>query len=137
MSLIPFALVAFLLFYAQGLLARITLWTPDLAPILAAYAGLFLRRDVLPGCALLLAVLRGALDSEPIGVLILLHLGLCFVASVVRDVVYVDRLSTQLVVSFACAALYVAARWSGESRTESRARCSTIRIPAMSICRSP
>ena len=115
MAAIPFGIAALLILYGQGLLARVATWTPDLAPILAAYAGLFLRRDAVPVCAAILGILRGALDHDPIGVLILIHVALGFFASVVRDVVFVDRLSTQLVISFACATLYVAMRWIGDA----------------------
>lgn len=110
MTLLPFALMALLLFYIQSLLARIAPMAPDLGPVLAAYLGLFVRRDLVPLGAALLGVLRASLDPDPVGVLILIHLALALFATTMRELVYTDRMSTQLVVAFTCAALYVVMR---------------------------
>lgn len=107
MRLLVFLFAAAFLFYVQATLSRMSDLCPDLGPVLAVYLGLFSRRpEMALGCAIL-GLLRGALDLEPAGVMILIYLTLALAASAVRDAVFAERAATQWIVTFAASALYI------------------------------
>lgn len=107
MSYLPFTFFAALLFYVQSLGAETLPICPDFGPVLAVYLGAYARRDRLAVAALLLGVLRAALDLEPVGIQILLALAISSAISTVRDAVFTDRLFTQWVLAFVGGALHV------------------------------
>ncbi|MBL8767308.1 MAG: hypothetical protein JNL94_08090 [Planctomycetes bacterium] len=101
---------AFLLF-VQGLLGRLTTLAPDLGPILAVYVGLFARRETLAWAITVVALLRSSLDADPLGVQLLVYLLLSGMVDLARDVVFRERLATQVVLSFAAGSVYVVMKW--------------------------
>lgn len=107
MNLLPFAIASLLLLFSQALLARTSPLAPDLGPLLAVYLGLYARREWVSGGVLVLGILRAAIDLEPVGAILLIHLIIAHAVLFFRDTVFRDRAITQWVVSFAAGALYV------------------------------
>jgi len=103
---LPFLVTAAFLFYVQATLARLTPICPDIGPLLAVYLGLFARGERVGTACLFLGLLRSALDLEPAAALILLYLAVAQAVSLVREIVFTERMLTQWVVAFAGAALY-------------------------------
>lgn len=113
MGSIAFLIVALFLLYAQAFAGAVLPATPDLGPVLAVYIGLFVRRESVGLLAGALGVMRAALDLEPMGVSILTHLTLAVAVSVFRQILYAERLATQLVVTFAAGVFFVGMRMFG------------------------
>lgn len=103
-----FLVAAVVLLYGQAVLGGLVPTVPDVGPVLAVYLGLFVRRGSIPLLAGAVGVLRAALDLEPMGAMILIHLAIAMFVSVCRDVLYGERLATQLVVTFAAGVGFVA-----------------------------
>ncbi|MFH0943772.1 MAG: hypothetical protein V2A76_01130 [Planctomycetota bacterium] len=105
--MLPFLVASLLLLFLQALLARTSPLAPDLGPLLAVYLGLYARREWVSGGVLVLGILRAAIDLEPVGAILLIHLTIAHAVLFVRGTVFRDRAVTQWVVSFAAGALYV------------------------------
>jgi len=105
--LLPFLLAAVVLLFAQAVLARSSPLAPDLGPVLAVYLGLFARREWISAAVLLLGLLRAAIDLEPVGAILLIHLIIAHCVLFFRDALFRERAITQWVVSFAAGALYL------------------------------